>query len=351
MCAVIRPLIRWGMQSYILQPKTYESNISKLASDHFIDFKHGKLGRIAIEMGLGFNFASRSEFSYTTYISMPFISRYFQSLRNLDYITYIMLPNIVKLVQTWKYNKENVASRCIRLLGKGLLVHTGFAIGASSALLSEKFNYLFMIFALPILDWFADYVIPDVSIDNKNIKNLSLSEYLDQSDFTRIINWDAPNIYTTMAKVNDNKNPLRDLRELGQEKEYSDELLQFSPKGYMTNSIEERVNVQKKTKEAMKTGKVVQCRLFPRRAFDADDEGDRHFRTCESQFMRTAKRLETVKGIRGLKEVVYVINPALMRKFEMKKNEMEKRLGSDGENEMILAWHGTTKTNIDSIVK
>eukprot|EP00483_Globobulimina_turgida_P011213 UN11234 len=51
-----------------------------------------------------------------------------------------------------------------------------------------------------------------------------------------------------------------------------------------------------------------------------------------------------------LKEVVYVINPGLIRKFQAKKSKMKSRLGTGGAN-TILAWHGTPAANIDSIVE
>lgn len=112
------------------------------------------------------------------------------------------------------------------------------------------------------------------------------------------------------------------------------------------------MNIQKEFNYAMRSNQIVKCRLIRRRQFDEFDDGDAQFRICESQFMRSSARSSmTSSGMqRTLKEVVYVINPELIRKFQRKKEEMKSRLGSGGVN-CILAWHGTPKSNIDNIVE
>eukprot|EP01083_Nonionella_stella_P075977 206801_1 len=101
----------------------------------------------------------------------------------------------------------------------------------------------------------------------------------------------------------------------------------------------ERVNIQREFQYAMRTGHVVRCRLIRRRQFEDWDEGDTHFRICESQFMRSC----THGGVSShgmqstLKEVIYVINPKLIKQFQAKKKAMKRRLGGSGVN-TILAW-------------
>ena len=113
-----------------------------------------------------------------------------------------------------------------------------------------------------------------------------------------------------------------------------------------------RVNIQKEFSFAMRTNQIVKCRLIRRRQFDEFDDGDAQFRICESQFMRSSARYDaTSSGMqKTLREVIYVINPELIRKFQRKKEKMRSRLGMSGVN-CILAWHGTPSTNIDSIVE
>lgn len=115
----------------------------------------------------------------------------------------------------------------------------------------------------------------------------------------------------------------------------------------------QRINIRREFQFAMRSGQIVKCRLIRRRNFDEMDDGDSHFRICESQFMRSCNR-NTVSNSNGmyrtLKEVIYVINPVLIRKFQRKKQVMKRRLGAGGVN-TILAWHGTPKSNIDSIVE
>eukprot|EP01083_Nonionella_stella_P129194 391865_1 len=113
----------------------------------------------------------------------------------------------------------------------------------------------------------------------------------------------------------------------------------------------ERVNIQREFQYAMRTGHVVRCRLIRRRQFEDWDEGDTHFRICESQFMRSC----THGGVSShgmqstLKEVIYVINPKLIKQFQAKKKAMKRRLGGSGVN-TILAWHGTPSSNTNDIV-
>ena len=116
----------------------------------------------------------------------------------------------------------------------------------------------------------------------------------------------------------------------------------------------QRVDVRREFQLAMRSGRTAKCRLIRRRQFDESDDGDSHFRICESQFMRSCSRSSagTSHGNmqRTLKEVVYVINPALIRRFQRKKEAMRRRLGAGGVN-TILAWHGTPSGNVDSIVE
>ena len=77
----------------------------------------------------------------------------------------------------------------------------------------------------------------------------------------------------------------------------------------------QRVNIQREFEYAMRTGLIVHCSRIRRRQFEDLDDGDTHFRICESQFMRSCRRggaagTMSSNGMqRTLKEVVYVMNP------------------------------------------
>jgi len=133
-----------------------------------------------------------------------------------------------------------------------------------------------------------------------------------------------------------------------------------------------RVDIKKEYQRAMQTGKTVRCRLIRRRQFVEDDEGDSHFRRCESQFMRSnqrsiqynmmmaggaygaASKSQGMDGLnRTINEVEYVINPSLITRFERKKQALMDKYEYTDESQLniVLAWHGTKRKNIDSIVE
>eukprot|EP00484_Ammonia_sp_Unknown_P000402 CAMPEP_0197022686 /NCGR_PEP_ID=MMETSP1384-20130603/3501_1 /TAXON_ID=29189 /ORGANISM="Ammonia sp." /LENGTH=663 /DNA_ID=CAMNT_0042450771 /DNA_START=8 /DNA_END=1996 /DNA_ORIENTATION=+ len=111
--------------------------------------------------------------------------------------------------------------------------------------------------------------------------------------------------------------------------------------------------VKQRESKAMKTGKIERCKLQQKRNLH-EDEADRIFRQCESQFMRSCQNLGgAANGLnRTITEVEYIINPTLMKKFNAKKKKlMAKNKCDESKLNIILAWHGTPNTNIDGIVK
>jgi len=72
---------------------------------------------------------------------------------------------------------------------------------------------------------------------------------------------------------------------------------------------------------------------------------ERHYRTAESQFLRLTRRFQL-----SIVKIFYAVNPSLMRQFEAKKCEFDKRYGPDGHR-VTLGFHGTAQTNIDPICR
>eukprot|EP01083_Nonionella_stella_P300962 1030115_1 len=111
--------------------------------------------------------------------------------------------------------------------------------------------------------------------------------------------------------------------------------------------------LQTKEKEAMQTGKTFRCKLELKRKL-VEDSADIHFRTCESQFMRSCRNMNAAANGRNqtIKEVEYIYNPKLIQKFETKKKAlMTKNKCTKNELNIVLAWHGTSAANLDSIVE
>eukprot|EP01084_Bolivina_argentea_P286665 491785_1 len=81
--------------------------------------------------------------------------------------------------------------------------------------------------------------------------------------------------------------------------------------------------VKEREKKAMKTGKTIRCKLMQKRNL-FEDTADAHFRRCESQFMRSCTNLGlSTNGLNNtIKEVEYIINPKLIKKFEAKKKKL-----------------------------
>ena len=135
--------------------------------------------------------------------------------------------------------------------------------------------------------------------------------------------------------------------------------------------VERRVDVNAEYKRAFQQNIIIRCKLIQSRNIEENNEGDKHFRLCESQFMRSFNHgmgmglglagVQMMGGINNQKRnnnglcptidsVTYVINPFLIDNFTKKKNEMSAKLGKDNLN-IILAWHGTSSHNIKSIVE
>lgn len=99
--------------------------------------------------------------------------------------------------------------------------------------------------------------------------------------------------------------------------------------------------------EALRRGEARSWEVRPSRNFDPSDVGDSHFRRCESQFKR---QLGSAANQYALKEVRYVCNPALVRRFEEKAREYDRRFGAK-QHTQLLAFHGTSKANVESILR
>eukprot|EP01083_Nonionella_stella_P260567 888275_1 len=140
---------------------------------------------------------------------------------------------------------------------------------------------------------------------------------------------------------------------------FFDNFLLLPHKNRQENEIP-RVNVKEEYDKAMESGKTVRLLLIQRRQFVEDDDGDAHFRRCESQFMRSQHNTMRMRNWNGemklnqtIREVEYVINPRLINKFEKKKSAlMEKyKFNDESELKIVLAWHGTKPQHIGSIVE
>ena len=87
--------------------------------------------------------------------------------------------------------------------------------------------------------------------------------------------------------------------------------------------------------------------LSARRQFDSANPLDLNFRIAESQFLRLAQKAGKQYEIES---VDYYINPDLVRRFRAKCSEFESTIGR-GNSMHVLAFHGTQKRSIDSIVR
>eukprot|EP00667_Euglena_gracilis_P000085 EG_transcript_85 len=81
-------------------------------------------------------------------------------------------------------------------------------------------------------------------------------------------------------------------------------------------------------------------KIKPSRAYDPNNQLDRHFRIAEGAFQRYHPKGQVT-------QVEYHLAPALLQRFEAKK----KQLAASGKGDAILAFHGTRlRASIDSIV-
>jgi len=95
---------------------------------------------------------------------------------------------------------------------------------------------------------------------------------------------------------------------------------------------------------ALATQEVLRVELLPTRCFRGLTPREVHFRTVESQFLRM---LGSQKN--KVSKVEYVINPQLLAAFESKQEELAGVTGE--EQHPVLAFHGTTSQNMESIVQ
>ena len=86
--------------------------------------------------------------------------------------------------------------------------------------------------------------------------------------------------------------------------------------------------------------------LRPSRNFDEDSAEDRHWRICESQWLR----MRGGDGGFRLRSARYVYNPELRARFDAKAAEYDRTYGS-GRHTQLLGFHGTSSQNIDKIVR
>jgi len=89
---------------------------------------------------------------------------------------------------------------------------------------------------------------------------------------------------------------------------------------------------------------IVKHELRPKREFDPNNHLDTHFRIVESHFLRLCQ----TRGLqRTLAKVEFVLNKALMDRFERKK----QAFAGSNKADMILAFHATKeRSNIDCIL-
>merc|ERR1719334_2061478 len=175
---VIRPLVRWGMRSFIFPAKEYidptavdEAASSQLESESSIksDLVEGRNGKCkGKRLKLLSNIKSGVAGPYSEIVCT------FGTLAGLSYVSHpsnvllyfgLCYPGMPFSLRFWhtlndKKSKLTVA-RCTRLAGKGLLVTGGF--GVSMAFLSGFIQNVpfFNIFCLAFWDCVADYALSD----------------------------------------------------------------------------------------------------------------------------------------------------------------------------------------------
>ena len=86
--------------------------------------------------------------------------------------------------------------------------------------------------------------------------------------------------------------------------------------------------------------------ILPKRSFDESDFLDREFRIAEGQFLRMNAN---TKQNYEIKSIDIVVNKALQKKFDEKKEELSTQ--GHGELECLLLFHGTPQQNIQPILK
>ncbi len=100
-------------------------------------------------------------------------------------------------------------------------------------------------------------------------------------------------------------------------------------------------------KKALASGGGMQkYHIKSEREMDPNNALELHYRFAESQFLR----MQTTH-VKSINSIDYYINPVLVRKFTTMEDGMKKKYGIQKEGKVILAFHGTNPTNIDSIMK
>eukprot|EP00483_Globobulimina_turgida_P011693 UN11715 len=111
--------------------------------------------------------------------------------------------------------------------------------------------------------------------------------------------------------------------------------------------------LRKRYAKAMKSEKIDRVHLICKRNLH-ENWADNIFRTCESQFARSCDKFgKEMNGLnKTITEVEYIINPKLIKKFDAKKKKiMVKNACKESDLNIILAWHGTAQSNLETIVK
>mmetsp|Transcript_16301 Transcript_16301/g.25041 ORF Transcript_16301/g.25041 Transcript_16301/m.25041 type:complete len:239 (+) Transcript_16301:27-743(+) len=181
---VIRPLVRWGMRSMLLPAKQYlsvnnksktnasgtleaESAIENELEDAEVSTsKNKKKSRSALKTLSEINYGLASSYSeiVCTFGALAGISYTAHPSNVLLYfgITYPSLPFVLRFWHSINDKRSKITlKRTGRLIGKGLIVTSGF--GVSMALVGFMVQSIpfFNIFVLAFWDCFADFLISD----------------------------------------------------------------------------------------------------------------------------------------------------------------------------------------------
>ena len=86
------------------------------------------------------------------------------------------------------------------------------------------------------------------------------------------------------------------------------------------------------------------------RTFDMENPYDSHYRNAECHFLRMLRNVAN-RVNRQIESIDIVYNSSLQKKFDKKKVEFFKKYKGKVESNEVLAFHGTRKCNMESILK
>merc|ERR1719242_1416121 len=178
---VIRPLVRWGMRSFLLPAKPFiDTNAADSGSDVLESESAIKSDLVDGRNGAKSSKTKKSKLKLLSDIKSGVAGPYseivctFGTLAGLSYVSHpnnvllyfgLSYPSMPFWLRFWHSLNDRkmtlTAARCGRLAAKGLMVTAGF--GVSMAFLSGVIQNVpfFNIFCLAFWDCLADYVISD----------------------------------------------------------------------------------------------------------------------------------------------------------------------------------------------